>query len=119
MTEPRTEIRAIVRRKWVSIQVAQITHFTAGDKYVTAHYPGGEILLSGKESLNKLETEFGDAFIRTHRGMLVSKRMLRALYREPGSHTGYLKIIGVDGIYPVSYSRYPTVRKALAERRTA
>ncbi|WKN20860.1 LytTR family DNA-binding domain-containing protein [Azotobacter vinelandii] len=119
MNEPRTEIRAIVRRKWVSVQVAQITHFTAGDKYVTAHFPGGEILLSGKESLNKLEAEFGDAFLRTHRSVLVARRMLGSLRRAPGSHTADLKIIGVDGIYPVSYSRYPTVRKALAERRTA
>lgn len=63
-------LSAWYRGKRVEVPVDDVTHFTAGDKYVTAHHKGGELILS--TSLTRLESQLPD-FIRIHRGSLVRR----------------------------------------------
>lgn len=66
-------LTAWYRGKRQELPVSVVTHFTAGDKYVTAHHPGGELIIS--ISLARLEKSLPE-FIRVHRGMLVRRSCL-------------------------------------------
>lgn len=75
----RTHITAHYRNAIVRLAVEDITHFTSGDKYVTAHHAGGILILS--EALRDLEAEFGADFIRVHRSCLVRKTFIERFER--------------------------------------
>lgn len=75
----RTHITAHYRNAIVRLAVEDITHFTSGDKYVTAFHPGGSLILS--EPLRDLEAEFSDDFIRVHRFHLVRKSFIASFER--------------------------------------
>jgi two-component system response regulator AlgR len=62
------------------IPVAEVLCFQADQKYVTAHYIGGEALLN--EPLKDLEEEFGDRFLRIHRNALIAVAWLDSLDRD-------------------------------------
>ena len=51
------------------IPVSDIRLFSADQKYVCVHHAGGQDLID--DSLKSLEQEFGDAFVRIHRGALI------------------------------------------------
>lgn len=108
----RTHITAIYRRRVVRVPLADITHFVSGDKYVTAHHPGGELVIS--ETLKSLEAELAADFIRTHRTTL-ARRALACEYTQPDRDAGQIRLHGVDAPLPVSRSRVGAVKSLLAE----
>jgi two-component system response regulator AlgR len=77
---PRTHICVQRPRGLQMLPVADILCFQADQKYVTAHYPGGEALLD--EPLKDLEDEFGDRFLRIHRNALIAVAWLDSLERD-------------------------------------
>jgi two-component system, LytTR family, response regulator AlgR len=66
----RTHLSAIIQGNIQLIPIEHIYYLKAEQKYVTAAWPGGEILLD--ESLVSLEAEFTNYFIRIHRNALVA-----------------------------------------------
>lgn len=63
------------------IPVASIRAFQADQKYVAVQHADGVCLID--ESLKSLEAEFGDRFVRIHRGSLVSIAHIEAIERMP------------------------------------
>lgn len=108
----RTVITARLFKKEFSVPLADITHFTATDKYVTAHYPGGELILS--ESLNSLEAEFSSCTIRVHRGALVKTALVKWMSRDEQNNGADLKLSGVDQLIRVSRRNIPKVKQVIA-----
>ncbi len=70
VSSSRSHLSAMVQGKMQLIAIENIYCLKADQKYVTAAWPGGEILLD--ESLVSLETEFSNYFIRVHRNALVA-----------------------------------------------
>lgn len=105
----RSHLTARNRRGLERIPIDAVYCLLADHKYVTAIHRQGELLLD--ESLTALEKEFGDRFLRVHRGALVARAYLRGLERLPdGSHRAR-----VDGI-----AQGPSVsRRHLAALRMA
>jgi two-component system response regulator AlgR len=52
------------------IPVKDVYYFQADQKYVSVHHGGGQDLID--DSLKSLEEEFGDDFVRIHRGAVVA-----------------------------------------------
>ena len=77
---PRTHICVQRTRGLQMIPVEEILCFQADQKYVTAHYAGGEALLD--EPLKDLEDEFGERFLRIHRNALIAVAWLESLDRD-------------------------------------
>ena len=77
---PRTQLCVQRTRGLQMIPVAEVLCFQADQKYVTAHYIGGEALLN--EPLKDLEEEFGDRFLRIHRNALIAVAWLDSLDRD-------------------------------------
>ncbi|MEO8224819.1 MAG: LytTR family DNA-binding domain-containing protein [Gammaproteobacteria bacterium] len=77
---PRTHICVQRPRGLQMLPVEDILCFQADQKYVTAHYPGGEALLD--EPLKDLEDEFGDRFLRIHRNALIAVAWLDSLDQD-------------------------------------
>lgn len=74
---PRTELRQKSGNQFKTVAIADVTHFAADCKYVTAYYPGGQLLLD--DTLIELEAEFSDLFVRIHRSTLVARSKIRAV----------------------------------------
>lgn len=114
---PREVIRLREERRGhlvnVEIPVATITHFVAGQKYVTAYFPGGEQLI--KDSIVKLEQEFGEAFISPHRAVLVRKSLVCYLDRLEYR----LFLHGVVEPVKVSKLRMPAIARLIEEQGAA
>ena len=79
-SEPRTHICVQRTRGLQMIPVGEILCFQADQKYVTAHYAGGEALLD--EPLKDLEDEFGERFLRIHRNALIAVAWLDSLDQD-------------------------------------
>jgi two-component system response regulator AlgR len=77
---PRGHIAVRVRDDLKLIPVAEIAYFRADQKYVAVRHAEGEQLL--EESLHNLESEFGAAFVRAHRNLLVAIAHIEALERH-------------------------------------
>ena len=107
----RTHIVATYRHRVARVAVSEITHFVSGDKYVTAHYPGGELVIEDK--MKDLELEFPDV-IRTHRFALARRSLIRE-YTSLDRKTGEVRLHGVSAPLPVSLSRISTVKALFAE----
>jgi two-component system response regulator AlgR len=69
-------------------------------KYVTAHYAGGEALLD--EPLKSLESEFGERFLRIHRNALVAVDYMDSLEQEDN---GAWQVRLKAGLPPLAVSR--------------
>jgi len=76
----RERIASTGHRGVDALPVADVRCFLAGDKYVRACAPQGELLLS--ESLRELEVEFRGRFLRAHRNALLARAHLRRLHRD-------------------------------------
>ncbi len=77
---PRTHLCVQRARGLQMIPVGDVLCFQADQKYVTAHYAGGEALLD--EPLKDLEDEFGERFLRIHRNALIAVAWLDSLDRD-------------------------------------
>lgn len=93
-----------------------VTHFQADSKYVAAHHPGGDLLLS--EPLKALEKEFSGRFLRIHRSTLVRIDRIVSMRRE--RDTAYLLTLdGLDEPLPVARRHAADVRRAIAARNSS
>jgi len=85
VSSTRSHLSALVQGNIQLIPIENIYYLKAEQKYVTAAWPGGEILLD--ESLVSLEAEFASHFIRVHRNALVAKHHIRGLAKTTdGQH---------------------------------
>ena len=67
------------------IPIGDVDYFRADQKYVCVHHAGGQDLID--DSLKSLEEEFGDAFVRIHRGAVVAVARIEKLARtSDGRH---------------------------------
>lgn len=92
------------------IPVAEIIYFVAEQKYVSAYYQGGEVLL--EKSLRSFEEQFGEQFIRIHRNALVSCSHFIGLDKGRNGHT-MACLRGTNQRLPVSRRHLPAVRQWL------
>jgi two-component system response regulator AlgR len=92
------------------IPVEKIYYLKADQKYVTAVWPEGELLIDG--SLKSLEQEFSSQFIRIHRNTLVSLRHIHGLGKDEKG-CPCIKLQGMETRLPVSRRHASNVRKAL------
>lgn len=104
----RSSLSARLGSELILLPVTEVSHLVAGDKYVTAHHAGGELLLD--DSLTALESEFPDLFVRIHRSTLVARTRLAGLVRGPDGGTA-VRLDGVDGPLEISRRNLPAVRR--------
>jgi two-component system response regulator AlgR len=108
----RTAVSSHTHRGLETMAVADIRCFLAEQKYVTAHSPAGELMLS--ETLKDLEGEFGDRFLRVHRNALVGLAHIIRLERDP--REGWRVVLeGVDARPAVSRRHLADVKQRLLE----
>ena len=67
------------------IPVRDVFYFHADQKYVRVQHRNGEDLID--DSLNHLEQEFADEFVRIHRNALVAVRQINTLKKTSGGQT--------------------------------
>ena len=103
----RTHISARTHSGIRRVAVADILWFSADQKYVTAHYQGGEVLID--EPLKQLEEEFDGRFIRIHRSLLVATAAIDQLYT--GLTGPVLTLHGSEEQLPVSRRHLASVRR--------
>jgi two-component system response regulator AlgR len=77
----RTHISVASHRGVDMVPLEDVRCLVAGDKYVTVHHTGGELLIP--DSLKDLEQEFGERLLRVHRNALVAVEHVRGLRRDP------------------------------------
>ncbi len=75
--EQRTHIAVRQRGRLKLISLGEIGFFKAENKYVVVKTKDAEYLIN--ETLNQLEEELGDAFIRSHRNTLISTKYLEGM----------------------------------------
>ncbi|MDH5535525.1 MAG: LytTR family DNA-binding domain-containing protein [Betaproteobacteria bacterium] len=73
------------------IPIAEVIYLKAELKYVTVRTAEREYLI--EESLARLETEFGERFIRVHRNCLVAKASIRTFEREADEGEGHWVVL--------------------------
>ena len=77
----RNHVCARVHGELRLIPVAEISFFSADQKYVCVHHANGEDLID--DSLKSLEQEFAEHFVRIHRGALVAVEKIEMLEKTP------------------------------------
>jgi two-component system, LytTR family, response regulator AlgR len=109
-TEPRGQLCVQRARGLQMIPIGDVVFFQADQKYVTAHYVGGDALLD--EPLKDLEAEFGSRFLRIHRNALVAVAYLEALERAD-SGTWQIRLKADFPPLPVSRRHVGEVKRRL------
>lgn len=108
----RTHLSVNEKGRIVLIPVADILYLKAELKYVTVRTATREFLI--EESLTRLESEFGEAFLRIHRNCLVAGARLREIGKLPGVDDGhFLRLEGLDERLPVSRRQYSVLREKI------
>lgn len=106
----RTHLSTSVQGNLQIIPIEKIYYLKADQKYVTAVWSEGELLLD--DSLKSLEQEFASQFIRIHRNTLVALEHIMGLEKdEVGNLT--IKLQGSETQLPVSRRHASHVRKIL------
>jgi two-component system response regulator AlgR len=78
------------------IPVSDVYYFRADQKYVCVHHAQGQDLID--DSLKSLESEFGDDFVRIHRGAVVALDKIERLEKTAdGKHLVVLRNTSPDG----------------------
>jgi len=103
----RSHVSSEGHRGLETMAVANIRCFLAGQKYVTAHGPEGELLLP--DTLKDLQDEFGDRFLRVHRNALVAMEHVVRLLREPDG-SWCVELAGIEQRPQVSRRHLPDVK---------
>ena len=112
VTSTRTHLSAMIQGNIQLIPIENIYYLKAEQKYVTAAWPEGEILLD--EPLVSLETEFSDYFIRIHRNALVAINHIKSLGKTTaGHHAIYLSGIPIG--LTVSRRHFADVKKIIKQ----
>ncbi len=108
----RTHLSAMIQGNIQLIPIENIYYLKAEQKYVTAAWPGGEILLD--EPLVSLETEFSNYFIRIHRNALVAINHIDSLRKTTeGLHVITLSDIPIE--LAVSRRHFADVKKIVKQ----
>jgi len=111
-TSARTHLSAMVQGNIRLIAVENIYFLKAEQKYVTAVWPGGEILID--EPLVMLEAEFSDQFIRVHRNALVAINHIEGLKKtSDGQHV--IKLADMPIELSVSRRHFSDVKKIIKQ----
>ncbi len=100
------------RSRVVLVPLEDVVYLKAELKYITIRTAQREFLL--EESLTKLETEFGNRFVRVHRNCLVSRDAIRGFERrvnDDGDAHWEVVLNGVDESLPVSRRQQFVVRE--------
>jgi two-component system response regulator AlgR len=111
---PKARVHLSVNEKGriVLIPVADILYLRAELKYVTVRTAAREFLI--EESLTRLESEFGEAFLRIHRNCLVAPSRIREIGKLPGEDDGhFLRLDGLDERLTVSRRQYSVLREKI------
>lgn len=111
----RSLLRSTERGRSLLVPVADIRFLRAEQKYVVAHTSAREYLL--EESLNQLEQEFGELFVRVHRNCLVARKAIAGYERREAEEAGevqwQLLLHDLPERIPVSRRQWPTVKALL------
>ncbi len=108
----RTHLSVNEKGRVVLIPVADILYLKAELKYVTVRTAAREFLI--EESLTRLESEFGEAFLRIHRNCLVASARIREIGKLPGEEDGhFLRLDGMDERLMVSRRQYSVLREKI------
>lgn len=106
----RTHLSLSEKGKLRLVPVEDILYLKAELKYTTVKTIEREYLL--EESLVKLESEFGDRFLRIHRNCLVGKDLVEQVGKLSGSEDGhFVRLRGLDEALPVSRRQYSQLRE--------
>jgi two-component system response regulator AlgR len=100
------------RSRVVLVPVDEIVYLKAELKYITIRTSEREFLL--EESLTRLETEFGQRFVRVHRNCLVSREFIRGFERcvsDDGDAHWEVLLKGMAETLPVSRRQQFIVRE--------
>ena len=92
------------------VPVAEVRLLMADQKYVTAYYCGGSVLLD--ESLRELEQEFHTRFLRIHRNALVARQHITGIVNR--DRQSFIRLAGIDLEPPVSRRLLGEVRATIA-----
>ena len=99
------------RSRVVLVPLDEIVYLKAELKYITIRTAAREYLL--EESLTKLESEFGNRFVRVHRNCLVARDYIRGFERrvnDDGDSHWEVLLNGVPETLPVSRRQQFVVR---------
>lgn len=108
----RTHLSVNEKGRVVLIPVADILYLKAELKYVTVRTAAREFLI--EESLTRLESEFGETFLRIHRNCLVAGARIREIGKLPGEEDGhFLRLDGLDERLMVSRRQYSALRERI------
>ncbi len=108
----RTHLSVNEKGRIVLIPVEDILYLKAELKYVTVCTAAREFLI--EESLTRLESEFGEAFLRIHRNCLVASARIREIGKLPGEDDGhFLRLDGLEERLMVSRRQYSALRDKL------
>jgi len=109
----RTHFSATLGGRLRLMPVDSVRFLRAEQKYVTVRSAETELVIT--ESLNALEKELGDRFLRVHRNALVAVAYVRGLEPIPGG--GYeVHLAGVEEAVEVSRRLLGAVRRRLREQ---
>ncbi len=106
----RSHLSTTIHGNLQIIPIEKIYYLKADQKYVTAVWSEGELLLD--DSLKSLEQEFSSHFMRIHRNTLVALEHILGLEKdEEGSPV--IRLQGIETRLPVSRRHASHVRKVL------
>lgn len=106
----RTHLSVNEKGRIVLIPMDDILFLKAELKYVTVRTAAREFLI--EESLTRLESEWGDTFLRIHRNCLVARARIREIGKLPGEDEGhFLRLDGLDERLMVSRRQYSSLRE--------
>ena len=108
----RTHLSATLSDRLQLVPIEDVRYFKAEHKYVTVGYPQGQLLI--EDSLNTIEEEFGDRFLRVHRNALVARTHIRGMGKDSAGRN-IIHLAEVDESIEISRRMTASVRKALKE----
>ncbi|MEO5702413.1 MAG: LytTR family DNA-binding domain-containing protein [Gammaproteobacteria bacterium] len=111
-TRARTHISALLHGNIQLVPVTDILYFKADQKYVTARFQTGQVLI--EDSLMALEQEFGAHFLRIHRNALVAHAGIAGLGKNADGAL-MIKLRGIDEQLEVSRRHMAAVRLRLKD----
>ncbi|WP_234084490.1 LytTR family DNA-binding domain-containing protein [Azonexus sp. R2A61] len=109
----RSHLSCHERGRLLLVPVSEVLYFKADLKYVAAHTVDREYLLD--ESLNHLESEFADRFLRLHRAVLIARHALAGFEKaadDDAEAYGWALLRGRPEKLPVSRRQWAAARQA-------
>jgi two-component system response regulator AlgR len=112
------------RGRLLLVPVADVIYLKAELKYLTVRTASAEHLI--EESLQSVEEEFGDVFVRVHRNALVARAAILGVERSPGvageagaseaergGEAWQVILLGLDERLPVSRRQWGTLKELI------